>query len=88
MNAEYYHIVVIDGCPFCDNARALAQDSEVPHYIEDSTENAEYLTEMKKVLDHHTVPIVRKVTIRGGEIKVDLIGGFTEFKEHLNIEES
>lgn len=87
MNAEYYHMIVVEGCPFCDRAKALAVDSNIPHFVEDATSDKEYLTEVKKVVGHRTVPIIRKVTIAQTDVSVELIGGFTEFREHLRVEE-
>ena len=83
----YYHMIVVDGCPFCDNAKELAKDSGVLYFVEDATDREEWLNEAKEQFKHGTVPIINWVGLTPSyEIEVKLVGGFTEFKERLKIE--
>ena len=81
-------MIVVDGCPFCDKAIQLANKAGVLYYVEDATGREKFLTEMKQRFSHNTVPIINWVgSTPEHEIVSEVVGGFTEFKERLNVEQ-
>jgi glutaredoxin len=87
MQDYLYYLIVIDDCLFCEKAATLLSESGASYYIENATEKKEWLKEQKKVYSWKTVPIVNKVQIQDdGSIDVEFIGGYTDLKEHMNID--
>ena len=85
--SAYYHLIVVDGCPFCEEALSLLNDAGVAVITENATEQKEWLREQKEIYNWKTVPIINKVQVRNdNSIDVEFIGGYTDLMEHMNID--
>ena len=78
----YYQIIGFGSCIWCQRANQLATQECLP-YVACWVENSPDLLEWYKTnYDMQTVPIVLKLNMESEEI--DVIGGYTDFKEYIN----
>ena len=78
----YYKIIGFGSCIWCQRANQLASQECLP-YVASWIENSPDLLEWHKTnYDTKTVPIVLKLNTESDEI--DVIGGYTDFKEHID----
>ena len=84
--SAYYHLIVIDGCSFCEKAVALLNETGELFHTENATGKKNWLKEQKENYSWKTVPIVNKVQIQNdGSIDVEFVGGYTDLREHMNV---
>lgn len=79
----YYTLYLTEGCPYCTSALDLARDSGVEYYAQLLEWESPILLEAKEKYNHSTVPVVVETKVIDGEHNERLIGGYTEFLEHL-----
>lgn len=80
---KFYTLYLAEGCPYCDSALDLARDSGLEYYAHLLEWQDPRLLEAKAKYDHRTVPVIVETTVDGDSRTEKFIGGYTEFKAHL-----
>ena len=80
----YYKIYAKVKCPFCVEAINKMNEHGFDHALIIVDKSPDYFESIKKVYDHHTVPIIVKVSKTDG--KQEFIGGFDDFSKSLKEE--
>lgn len=90
MKQTYYHVICRSACPYCVKAVELLEENKLHFHAEYyGSQEQERLDEQKKRYDWQTVPIVNKVEVsKDGTIITEFIGGYTDLKEFLDIDET
>jgi glutaredoxin len=78
---HYYKIYAKVKCPFCVDAINKMNEHGFDHALILIDKSPDYFESIKKIFDHHTVPIIVKVSKITGEY--ELIGGFDDFMKFL-----
>ena len=79
MARKRYHMVIKESCPYCQKAMALLDSKGFAYDTDPMDEDPELLLEIKKGLNHNTVPIIWE--IESG--KREFIGGYAELLQHF-----
>ena len=85
----YFHLIIKEDCPFCRDAIALVEQTEEPFYVESAEGHGDkWLAEQKHIYKWDTVPIIHRMEPqKDGSIRVKLIGGYTDLREYMNVDE-
>ena len=77
---DKYKVWVKSGCPFCQEAKTLLLEKQIPHEIVVLDKDPDLLEEVKEKYNWKTVPIVIK---QKPEETEELIGGYTDLVDYL-----
>ena len=81
---EYYHLIVWNGCPFCESAINLLADNGLETHLDYLERGSDQLSEAQQRNQWDTVPMVTKVKISAdGTVTQKFIGGFTDLELYL-----
>lgn len=88
--SPYFHFIVKEGCSFCEKAIALVDGVE-PFWVENADshdDDGKWLAEQKRIYEWETVPIIHHMEPqKDGSIAVKFIGGYTDLREYMNVDE-
>ena len=83
---EFEYILYIrDDCPYCKMAITLLENKNMKHRAVDFSSNAKLLAEIKSLYGWNTVPVIFEIV---EEDTYKLIGGYTDLRELIEIEEN
>ena len=77
---EYYHLFTKNRCPHCKEAVKILKESKLEHVVSSMDKAPGALAKLKETANHHTVPIIFKVT---DENEYSFIGGCDDLKGSL-----
>ena len=81
---EYYHLIVWDGCPFCEAAIDLLKNKEFDMHVDVVERGSVQLDEARQRNQWNTVPMVTRVNVSAdGTVTQKFIGGFTDLESYL-----
>ena len=81
---KHFHIFATTTCPFCVEAINVLDTSGLEYVLTVLDKCPEYRNQLKKKWKWDTVPIVIARDVNGAE---ELIGGCSDLKQHLNIDD-
>ena len=83
---EYYKLVIKGNCPYCVEAVSVLESQGVDFLYTDMQQFDYVLKEIQNDINHHTVPMVWKISIdEDGNQTVRFIGGCDNLKEHFGV---
>jgi glutaredoxin len=84
ISRDYYHVMVWEGCPFCESAISLLSDNGLETRVDYVEKDSEVLAEAQERNQWDTVPMVTRVRVSSdGTITQKFIGGFTDLESYL-----
>jgi len=84
VDREYYHLIVWEGCPFCEAAIELLEDNNLEAHVDVVERGSTQLDEAQKRNQWNTVPMITRVKVSAnGTVTQKFIGGFTDLESYL-----